>query len=100
MTSGATREYVELKQAIYWEYSGSYDEDRKRFVNLQALLQRIDWALEPLLPGQRLLDLGCGSGELLSHAAARILGEVDLVGMDLTLEIVALAKNKGLGCRC
>ena len=99
MSSGATKEYVDLKRAIYREYSGSYDEDRKHFVNSDALLQRIDWALEPLAPGQRLLDLGCGSGELLGHAAERLSDEGDLVGMDLTAEMVALAKNRGLGSR-
>ena len=61
-------EYVELKQSIYREYSRSYDEDRQRFVSAESLLQRIRWALEPLDPGQRLLDLGCGSGELLLEA--------------------------------
>lgn len=94
MSSGATKEYVDLKRAIYREYSGSYDEDRKRFVSSDALLGRIDWALEPLMPGQRLLDLGCGSGDLLGHAAKLISGDGDLVGMDLTAEMVSLAKNK------
>ncbi len=106
MSNSATKDYVDLKRSIYREYSSSYDEDRKRFVNADALLRRIAWALEPLTPGQRLLDLGCGSGELLSYAAQQISGDrplgdnqlnkTDLVGMDLTAEMVALAKNRDL----
>ena len=68
MSTINSAEYVELKQAIYREYSRSYDEDRQRFVSAESLLQRIRWVLEPLSPGQRLLDLGYGCGELLLEA--------------------------------
>lgn len=87
-------EYVDLKRSIYREYSRSYDEDRKHFVSGTALAQRIDWALEGLGPGQRLLDLGCGSGELLSIAAVRANVDGLLVGMDLTPEMLALARRR------
>ena len=75
MSTINSAEYVELKQAIYREYSRSYDEDRQRFVSAESLLRRIRWALESLSPGQRLLDLGCGSGELLLEAHRQTGGE-------------------------
>ena len=45
MSTINSAEYVELKQAIYREYSRSYDEDRQRFVSAESLLRRIQWAL-------------------------------------------------------
>ncbi len=79
MGSAASAEYLELKRSIYREYSRSYDEDRQRFVSGAALARRIDWALEPLKPGQHLLDLGCGSGELLLAALGHTLGKGRLI---------------------
>jgi ubiquinone/menaquinone biosynthesis C-methylase UbiE len=90
-------EYVELKRSIYREYSRSYDKDRQRFVPAEALLQRIDWALEPLAPGQHLLDLGCGSGELLLEAHQRTVGDGVLAGLDLSPDMLALAKSRAGG---
>lgn len=86
--------YVELKRSLYREYSRSYDEDRKRFVSAEALALRISWALEPLSPGQHLLDLGCGSGELLLDAVSRGGGNALLVGLDLTPEMLTLARAR------
>jgi ubiquinone/menaquinone biosynthesis C-methylase UbiE len=87
-------EYVELKQSLYRQYSRSYDEDRKRFVGAEALAQRISWALEPLRLRQHLLDLGCGSGELLLSAVSRGEGKAVLVGLDLTPEMLTLARAR------
>lgn len=86
--------YVDLKRSLYREYSRSYDEDRKRFVGAEALARRISWALEPFRSGQAMLDLGCGSGELLLDAASRADGKATLVGLDLTPEMLALARTR------
>ncbi|MBQ11727.1 MAG: hypothetical protein CMJ45_09280 [Planctomyces sp.] len=92
MNAMHSAEYVELKRSIYREYSRSYDEDRQRFVSPEALLQRIRWAIEPLEPGGNLLDLGCGSGELLLEAYQRTGGTGVLAGLDLSPEMLSLAR--------
>ena len=94
MANTSEIEYIQLKQAVYREYSRSYDEDRKRFVGGQGLTERVDWALEPLVSGARLLDLGCGSGDVLSSAVDRFPYLAAAVGMDLTPEMLALARHR------
>ena len=97
-------EYVQLKQAVYREYSRSYDEDRKRFVGGRDLAGRVDWALEPLTRGSlsqeaRLLDLGCGSGDVIARALELHAFHAVPVGLDLTAEMLALARNR-IGNSC
>lgn len=94
MGSVSTVRYVGLKRSIYREYSRSYDEDREQFVSAEALASRIQWALESLSPGQCLLDLGCGSGQLLLDASTRTGGNAVLVGLDLSLDMLALARSR------
>jgi ubiquinone/menaquinone biosynthesis C-methylase UbiE len=92
MTQKSKTNYAALKRSVYREYSRSYDEDRDRFVSGAALMGRIDWALGLLQPGKNLLDLGCGSGQLLLQAADRTNGKGLLTGLDLTPDMLRLAK--------
>jgi len=48
-------------------------------------------AAVPAWPGQRVLDLGCGTGPALLCLAARVPG-LDLHGLDLQPDLVALAQ--------
>ena len=97
MTQRSETEYVQLKQAVYREYSRSYDDDRQRFVGGQGLAQRGEWAPEPLTPDTSLLDLGCGSGGVISGALEIQPSLPAPVGLDLTREMLALARNRLLG---
>lgn len=54
-------------------------------------------AIERLAPssGQRILDLGCGTAELLLEVADRVDG-VDLTGVDVAPRMLRRARQKGL----
>jgi dTDP-4-amino-4,6-dideoxygalactose transaminase len=60
---------------------------------------RFDTILDMLLSASAderiaLCDLGCGSGELLSHIRERGLTMIDYVGVDRSVEALALARQK------
>lgn len=48
------------------------------------------------LPGERILDLGCGNGELTAKLAA---AGADVVGVDASREMIAAARERGLNAR-
>ena len=47
----------------------------------------------PLRPGDRLIDIGCGTGALL-HALSEANGEASLVGVDPTPEMMRIARER------
>ena len=100
MAGTVETEYVQLKQAVYREYSRSYDDDRRRFVGGQGLNERVDWALEPLTGESRLLDVGCGSGDVIARALELHPYQPAAVGLDLTPEMLALARNRLMDSCC
>ncbi len=67
-----------------------------------ATLQLRAWEHEQLglLRGQRLLDVGCGLGDA-GLALARDLGdEGELVGVDVSSQMIAAAQSRAAGARC
>jgi len=48
----------------------------------------------PAGPGQRVLDVGCGGGELTIALAARVGPTGTVVGVDLSTDLVALARDR------
>ena len=49
-------------------------------------------ALLPPVEGRRLLDLGCGAGQLAHHLATR--GAAEVVGVDVSEKMLALARER------
>jgi trans-aconitate methyltransferase len=63
--------------------------DRRAAFVSQAATVLIDW-LEPR-PGEAILDLGCGTGELATAIAAR---GARVVGLDSSAEMIAVARER------
>jgi demethylmenaquinone methyltransferase/2-methoxy-6-polyprenyl-1,4-benzoquinol methylase len=51
-------------------------------------------ALEPLCPGMRVLDLGCGTGDLAIEAARRLGGRGEVVALDFSAGMLELARRR------
>jgi demethylmenaquinone methyltransferase/2-methoxy-6-polyprenyl-1,4-benzoquinol methylase len=56
--------------------------------------QRAFAAMAPVGPGMRLLDVGCGTGDLTLILARRAGPEGRVVGLDLTPEMLEVAREK------
>lgn len=75
--------------------AGWYD----RFVNLatggkRATLRRASIAQAQLAPGEQVLEVGCGTGDLALLAAAEVGATGRVVGIDPSPEMIAVAQHK------
>jgi SAM-dependent methyltransferase len=53
-----------------------------------------------LMPGERVLDVACGTGNIALDAAARVLPGGDVVGIDLSGHMIGLARRRAMQERC
>lgn len=75
------------------ELAQAYDEvsrDRQ-FVAGQRLAQALQ-----IRPGERVLDVGCGTGLLAEHIAGLVGGQGHVLGIDAVSERIALARARAL----
>lgn len=72
-----------------WHCEGSGEFLASRGRKLSARLQKA-LELANVLPGERVLDIGCGRGELVAHSALR---GADAVGIDNSATAVRLARE-------
>ncbi|HVR91271.1 MAG TPA: class I SAM-dependent methyltransferase [Novosphingobium sp.] len=84
MTSG-----YDWEDAVGRSWAEMYAQTDRSFAGLtQRLLERIS-----PLPGETVLDIGCGAGEL-SLAIARARPRAEVIGLDVSAHLVAVAQRR------
>jgi ubiquinone/menaquinone biosynthesis C-methylase UbiE len=91
--------YREHKQSVYRFYARSYDDDRHRLHSEQALTACLTFVADALSGVSAVLDLGCGTGDLLRTLGTVLGEEVCCVGVDLSREMLAVAQTKIADCQ-
>src|SRR5689334_17583861 len=77
-----------LQAAVFDAIAEKYDEV---FSDKRAQIEAVDWLLERLPPGARVLDVGSGTGLPTAKALADAGHEVH--GIDLSREMVRIARR-------
>ncbi|MBF0254065.1 MAG: class I SAM-dependent methyltransferase [Candidatus Omnitrophica bacterium] len=78
---------------LFNSMSGGYDRFNTGIsLGLHRIWQR--QAVDCVKPGMRVLDLGTGTGDLAFLSAQRLLGRGEVVGVDFSEAMLALAQNK------
>jgi ubiquinone/menaquinone biosynthesis C-methylase UbiE len=90
--------YRERKQSVYRVYARSYDADRCLMLGDQALAARLTFVADALSGVSAILDLGCGTGDLLRTLGMLLGEEVCCMGVDLSREMLAVAQAKLADC--
>lgn len=90
-------DYVRAKVRLYSQYALSYDDDRRLAIGETALRSRAAFLTDDLCSGDRVLDVGCGTGDHLALVAQRVGPTGRGVGLDISLDMLALARAKLAG---
>ena len=80
-------------QTMFNRLAGRYD----LFNHLTSLGLATRWrrkTLEPLKPGMRVLDLGCGTGDLALDAIKKIGASGEVVGLDFSEKMLSFARKR------
>lgn len=90
--------YRERKQSVYRLYAKSSADDRPLMHGDQALTARMTFVADALSGVSAILDLGCGTGDLLRTLGTLLGEEACCVGIDLSREMLAVAQAKIADC--
>src|SRR3989338_2601700 len=52
--------------------------------------------LEPVCNGMRILDLGCGTGDLILEASKKLRGSGEIVGLDFSEKMLEVARRRSM----
>ncbi len=90
--------YRERKQSVYRSYARSYDADRRLMLGDHALSARLTFVADALSGVSTVLDLGCGTGDLLQLLGTLLGDAAWCVGVDLSPDMLAVARRKLEDC--
>jgi ubiquinone/menaquinone biosynthesis C-methylase UbiE len=84
-----------MSQPAQWEFSGDIPENYARYMEPTIFAS---WAaalvdLAALQPGDRVLDVACGTGVVTRCAAQRVGAAGQVVGLDVTAAMLAVART-------
>jgi len=87
----------------FWnsEAASSWATKPQRYDGMLAPLGRLALDAAGLAPGERVLDVGCGGGQLALEAAERVGADGEVVGVDVSAPLLEVARERaaaaGLG---
>lgn len=87
---------MSTQQHLVNDWSSSTYSKNASFVYSSEFASPVLALLNPLKPGSKILDLGCGSGELTLQIASRLGalgGEGKVVGCDISSDMIRRAKE-------
>jgi ubiquinone/menaquinone biosynthesis C-methylase UbiE len=85
---------IERKKAIYKKYAQTYDEDRRVSVGEEKLNERMNYVVSHVQEGSKVLDLGCGTGDLLRILSQKVGHDGRCIGIDISPDMLKIAKIK------
>ena len=87
--------FVNIEQAEFWsQLAPTWLELEDQLEEVGGQPGRIAMDRLNLLPGQRVLDLGCGSGRTTLELASRVGPAGQVVGLDISAEMVARGQER------
>jgi SAM-dependent methyltransferase len=91
---------VNNEQAEFWsQLAPTWLENEDRIEQVGALPGELAMDRLGVAPGQRAVDLGCGSGRTTLELAARVGPSGDVVGVDISAEMLARARERAAQLR-
>lgn len=86
--------YQTRKLKFYTRHAVEYEQARELMVGAGVAQERNRWAAEVVQPGQRVLEIGCGVGDLLQVLSERVGEKGCVVGGDLCNAMLDMAKHR------
>jgi SAM-dependent methyltransferase len=87
--------FVNIEQAEFWsKLAPTWLENEDRIEQVGALPGELAMDRLGVAPGQRVVDLGCGSGRTTLELAARVGPSGDVVGVDISAEMLARGRER------
>lgn len=87
--------FVNIEQAEFWsQIAPTWLENENQLETVAGLPGLLAMDRLKLLPGQRVLDLGCGSGRTTLELASRVGPSGEVVGLDISAEMLARGRER------